>query len=185
LLPVPPDLFPTGRNYPAAWNLYDAAAWGVDGLPQPLLDGALQFQRSLAGHNLPVEQVMIAGCNIPTFTVANRTNGPDGKPQFTFPTAASGPDAGDGTVPLWSSTSDPALKVYYVQCVHRDLPNNDDVIAAVQRLILTDSCDLPTRIPAPQPSGILGEVVEDLEGLKNRILGGTAGQDDLSKLSII
>jgi hypothetical protein len=185
LLPVPSDLFPAGRSYPAPWNLYDASTWGIDGLPQANLDGALQFQRSLAGHAQPVEQIMIAGCNIPTITVANRVPGPDGKPQFVFPTALSGPDSGDGTVPLWSSTSDPALKVYYVQCVHRDLPNHDDVIAAVQHLILTDTCDLPTAIPAPQPTSIFGEVAVDLEDLKNKILGGTAGPAELGKLSLL
>ena len=185
LLPVPKDLFPSGRTYPVDWDLYDSSAWGVGNLPQNLLAIALQFQRSLAGKTLPVEQVMIAGCNIPTFTVVNRTTGPDGKPAFDFPKALSGLDSGDGTVPLWSSTSDPALKVYYTQCVHRDLPNHDDVIAATLRLLLAGDCDLPTKIPAPQPTTLIGEVVEDINELKNKILGGTADQSDLGKLSLL
>ncbi|HEX7393401.1 MAG TPA: hypothetical protein VF313_00600 [Anaerolineaceae bacterium] len=185
LMPAPPDLFPVNRAFPADWNLFDASAWHVDGLRQDLLDAAQAFHRSLAGQDIQVEQIMVAGCNIPSITVVKRTLGPDGKPQWEFPTAASGKDSGDGTVPLWSSTTDPSLKVYYVQCVHRDLPNHDDVIAGVQRLVLTGQCDLPAALPQADPSSIFEEAAQELEELKNRLIGGTASQSDFSKLSVL
>ncbi len=181
LMPVPPDLFPSGYTYPADWNLYDAQAWKVGGLRQDLLDAGLQYNRYLPGHSAQVEQVMIAGCNIPSTTAANRTVGPDGLLHWDFPKASQGKESGDGTVPLWSSTSDPALKVYYVQCVHRDLPNNDDVIAAVEQLIQSGACALPTALPAPKPGSIFSWL--DIGTLKDRLLSGAAGKDEFSQLS--
>jgi pimeloyl-ACP methyl ester carboxylesterase len=181
LMPVPPDLFPSGYTYPADWDLYDAQAWRVSGLRQDYLDAGLRYNRFLPGHTAQVEQVMIAGCNISSATVANRTIGPDGKLQWDFPKASQGKESGDGTVPLWSSTSDPVLKVYYTQCVHRDLPNKGEVIQAVEQLIQSGACALPTALPAPKPTSILSWL--DIGTLKDRLLNGTAGKDEFSQLS--
>ena len=181
LMPVPPDLFPSGYTYPADWNLYDAQAWQVNGLRQDLLDASLRYNRDLPGHTAQIEQVMLAGCNIPSTTVVNRTAGPNSQLHWDFPKASQGKDSGDGTVPLWSSASDPALKVYYVQCLHRDLPNHDDVIPAVEQLIQSGACALPTALPAPKPTSILSFL--DIGTLKDRLLSGSAGKDEFSQLS--
>ncbi len=181
LVPVPPDLFPSGYTYPAGWDLYNAQAWGISGLRQDYLDASLNYNRYLPGHTAQLEQVMIAGCNIPSITVANRTLGSGGLVQWDFPKASQGKESGDGTVPLWSSTSDPALKVYYVQCVHRELPANSDVIQAVEQLIQAGTCALPTALPAPKPTSILGWL--DFNTLKEKFINGTAGKDEFSQLA--
>jgi hypothetical protein len=55
----------------------------------------------------------------------------------------------------------------------------------MQRLVLTGQCDLPAALPQAEPSSIFEEAAQELEELKNRLIGGTASQSDFSKLSVL
>ena len=186
LLPAPPDQFPAGRAYAANWNLYDAAEWRWDGLRPDYLALAQRFHARLAGADPQVETVQIAGCNMGTTIGVERTFDRDEKPQFRTIQMEEGPDAGDGTVPLWSATL-PKARMYYVQEQHRNLPGNGDVIKAVLALTHSEEPDLPSQIP-PRKAGWFGRGVgapinpEDqaLE-LRRHLADGTATAEDLAQ----
>ena len=186
LLPAPPDLFPAGRAYAANWNLYDAAEWRWDGLRQDYLALAQRFHARLTGADPQVETVQIAGCNLDTTVGVERTFDSNEKPRFEAIHLEEGPDAGDGTVPLWSATL-PKARMFYIQERHRNLPGNGDVIKAVLALTHDDEPDLPSAIP-PRQAGWFGRGVEtpaSLEdqafGLRQRLADGTVTADDLAQ----
>lgn len=151
LLPVPPELFPSGKPYPFNWDLYDAAAWQKEGIRQPLLDAARHFHTVTAQADPQIPLVQIAGCNLSTSNSVTRTPAAGGGLQTQIGRADEGPDSGDGTVPSWSSASCGA-KVYYIQEVHRSLPNNAQVIQAVMDLVESGVCSLPDKFP-PKKEG--------------------------------
>jgi pimeloyl-ACP methyl ester carboxylesterase len=185
LLPAPPALFPSTRPYPANWNLYDANAWQLDGIRQDYLDAGRRFHELLASVTPQVDLVEIAGCNVSTVVEVQRTFGTGEKPRFDLLHMEDGPDAGDGTVPLWSAIL-PGATIYYVQQVHRYLSSHKGVIEATLELIHDGTPNLPTSLP-PRKAGFLGRDTlappeVEAEALRERLESGTAGDEDLSLL---
>jgi hypothetical protein len=192
LLPAPPDLFPSSVRYPANWDLYDAAAWGLEDVRQDYLDAGRRFHQLLADTDPQVQMTQIAGCNMDTLVEVRRELGPDGEPQFEFIRIDEGPDSGDDTVPLWSAEL-PGATVYYIQHSHASLPANRHVIKGTLDLIHDGQTKkLPTDLPPREPGLFAHDVaspadvheVEDVEaeGLRRRLEEGTADAEDLSKL---
>ncbi len=186
LLPAPPDLFPAGRAYAANWDLYDATAWHWAGLRPDYLALAQRFHARLIGADPQVETVQIAGCNLDTTIAVERTFDPDDKPQFKGIHLEEGPDAGDGTVPLWSATL-PKARMFYIQERHRNLPGNGDVIKAVLALTHNDEPNLPSEIP-PRETGWFGRGVETPTSLdeqafelRQHLADGTATAEELTQ----
>ena len=68
LLPPPPEFFPSGRRYPADWDMYDARAWGLEGIRQDRLDAARHLYAALADSDPQLPCAQIAGCNHQTLT---------------------------------------------------------------------------------------------------------------------
>ncbi len=188
-LPAPPDLFPSGRPYPANWDLYDAAAWRIEGVRQDYLDAGRRFHELLAGADPQVEVIQIVGCNLEKVGDLRRAVGLDERLELELIRKEEGPDAGDGTVPLWSAVL-PAATTFYVQQVHRYLPAHKQVIQATLDLIHGGAPDLPTGLP-PRDPGLLGHlfgretltpVDVEAERLGQRLEAGTATEEDLSLL---
>lgn len=191
LLPAPPGLFPSTRPYPANWDLYDAAAWRLEGIRQDYLNAGRQLHELLASSDPQVDIIEIAGCHVDTVVEVRRNFGPDEKPQYELIRQHEGPDAGDGTVPLWSAIL-PSATVYYIQQVHRYLPKNNQVIEATLDLIHDGTPNLPTKLP-PRGTGLLGQLLGrdmlapvdvEAERLRARLEEGTADGEDLYLLSL-
>jgi pimeloyl-ACP methyl ester carboxylesterase len=186
LVPAPPDLFPSHRPYPANWDLYHAGEWHLEGLRQDYLNSGAAFHKLLAESDPQVQLTQIAGCNLSTIVEMKRSTGTGGKPVFNTVGKETGPDAGDGTVPLWSALL-PGATMYYVEEVHRDLPKNKQIIRATLDLIHGRKPDLLTSIPTRR------EVVErevappevDADALRERIEAGTATEQDLQQLFFV
>jgi pimeloyl-ACP methyl ester carboxylesterase len=187
LLPPPPELWPFPRPYPADWDLYDAAAWRVDGLRQDYLDAAQRFYELLAAADPQVELIEIAGCQVDTAVDVQRSLGPDGTARYEFTHVEEGPDSGDGTVPLWSALL-PGADVYYVQHVHRYLPKKRQVIDATLELIHRGAPDLPSELPPRQAGVFRRELLVDADAeaqrLRARLEDGTANEEELSVLRL-
>jgi pimeloyl-ACP methyl ester carboxylesterase len=185
LLPAPPSLFPSHRPYPANWDLYDARAWQLEGLRQDYLDLGRRFHEMLAGADPQIDTIEIAGCNGDTIVAVDYTSDDDGQRQLELVRKAEGPDAGDGTVPLWSAVL-PSATIYYIQEVHRNLSKNKRVIEATLELIHGGVPDLPTVIPPPDDGWLFfapEEPVEvEAERLRQHLEEGTATADELSQL---
>ena len=184
LLPAPKDTLPSGVEYPAGWDLYDASAWQVEGLRQEYLDMAKSFHQFLAKQDDQVELVQIAGCNITTSTTASIID-QGGKRKLDLTSFEEGSQSGDGTVPGCSGFYAKA-QVYYIQEVHRNLPGNMNVIQAVQDLIQGGSCDLNKRIPK-RKTGIFARApiaspTAQAAVLEEKIRTGSFNDDDLSTL---
>jgi pimeloyl-ACP methyl ester carboxylesterase len=185
ILPAPPALFPAQRSHPANWDLYDAAAWHLEGIRQDYLNLARQFHELLAGAGASVPLVEIAGCNGDTLVEIRRRFGHDEKPEYEMIRNDRGTDAGDATVPLWSAVL-PGASMYYVEEVHRYLPRNKQVIEATLELIHGGAPDLPTKLPPAAKE--LAPVVElepvdvAAERLRQRLEQGTATEEDLAQL---
>ncbi len=185
LLPSPPDLFPSGRPYPADWDLYDVAAWRLEGVRQDYLDAGRRFHELLTNVDPQVQITQIAGCNLDTLVEVRREFGPDDRPQMELIRTDEGSDSGDGTVPLWSAIL-PGATQYYIQHSHRGLPSNRQVIQATLDLIHGAIPDLPTDLPPRRPGlfrrGTLAPADVEAEGLRQRLEAGTASAEDLSQL---
>ncbi|MGD8398207.1 MAG: hypothetical protein PVG11_05070 [Anaerolineae bacterium] len=184
ILPAPPDLFPDTRLYPADWDLYDAAAWRLAGIRQDYLELGRRFHQLLAGADPQVEIVQIAGCNLDTMVEVRRAFVDDERLELRPVWMGEGPDAGDGTVPLWSALL-PGAQVYYVQEKHRNLSKNGDVIDATLALIHDGTPDLPDELP-PRRSGLFRAAPQPVEAeaasLRQRLEAGQAREEDLEKL---
>jgi hypothetical protein len=183
LVPAPRDLFPPHRPYAANLDLYNASVWELDGLRQDYLNAGAAFQKLLVQSDPQVPITQIAGCNLNTIVDMQRSFGPDGKPVFDAIWKEEGPDAGDGTVPLWSSVL-PRANMYYVEEVHRDLPKNKQIIRATLDLIHGRAPDLPAIIPARRAIADrdLAPPEADVDGLRERIETGTVTEKDLQQL---
>ncbi len=185
LLPAPPDLFPSGRPYPANWDVYDATAWHLEGIRADYLAAGRRFHELLAGADPQVPMTEIAGCHLPTVVEVQRALGPDNSPHSEFVRTAEGSDSGDGTVPLWSALL-PRATIYYIQHRHRDLPSNNKVIQATMELIHGGTPDLPTQLPPRKPGlfrrGVLAPPEVEAERLRACLQDGTASDEDLSRL---
>jgi pimeloyl-ACP methyl ester carboxylesterase len=188
LLPVPPDFFPSGRAYPANFDLYDAAAWGEPRIQQKYLDAAREFHRQLSQSDPQIRQVMIAGCHVETLVTAELDGQAGAARRLAGKVSEEGEDSGDGTVPLWSVRL-PAVEIYYIQEAHRKLPGSGPVIRATLDLILDGACSLPRTLPARRafPFGIAAPVPFDVqaEDLRVKIETGSASQADLDKLFFV
>jgi len=185
LLPAPPDLFPAHRPYPANWDLYDANAWGLEGLRQDYLDAGQAFYRLLAGADPQVSLIQVAGCNMDTIVEVQRRTEPDGKSTYKVIRTKEGHDAGDATVPLWSAVL-PGAAIYYAEEKHRQLPQNRKVIQATLDLIHGGIPDLPTDLPPYSESVFALAQPESAdvtaETLRQHIQEGTATGQELSQL---
>ncbi len=184
-LPAPPELFPSERDYPVNWDIYDADSWQVKGIRQDLLDGGRRFHELLASVSPQIEIIEIAGCHLETVVDFTRTFDSEERPQYEANRVDEGPDSGDATVPLWSAVL-PGARIFYAQEVHRDLPKRKLIIEATLELIHDGTSNLPTEVP-PRKSGIFGRdvltpVEVQAEELKRRIESGTANAEDLSNL---
>jgi hypothetical protein len=169
-----------------SFNLYDASNWQMTEIQQKYLDGARQLHALLGAAESKVPVSIIAGCHVETLVRVDHQPSEQSL-GLQFGREAEGPDSGDGTVPLWSARL-PGADVYYIQEVHRNLPNNGKVIQATQDLINTGHCDLPTSLPAPRgfsfdavPGGPVPFDVQ-AEDLRTKIETGTASDEDLDKL---
>ncbi|GAP13716.1 lecithin:cholesterol acyltransferase [Longilinea arvoryzae] len=184
LLPAPPEFFPDGRSYPVNFDLYRAAEWRIDEIQQKYLDAARGLHKALAGSEPQIPIHVIAGANIDTLVAVELQFNND-VPRLQPLRQASGPDSGDGTVPLWSAVL-PGATTYYTQVIHRELPGTNSVIRAALDLIRTGACDLPETLPAPRPFPF--EVTPpaspelQAEALRGKIEDGTAGDSDLQKM---
>jgi len=185
LLPAPPDLFLPSRPYPVNWDLYDAAAWRLEGIRQDYLDSARRFHELLASAYPQVEISEIAGCHVDTIVEVQRSFDPNEQPQFELIRMREGPDSGDGTIPLWSAAA-PGAEVYYIQQVHRSLPANKRVIAATLELMHGGQPALPTDLPPPRGGmfrrAAVAPVDIEADRLRACLEEGTASAEDLSLL---
>lgn len=191
LLPAPPEFFPTGQQYPADWNLYNARSWRVDGIRQDLLDGTYSLYRALRDSDPQVPQTMLAGCNLETLIRVRADWSDEANPRLVDERTVTGEDAGDGTVPLWSARL-PGADVFYVQEKHSSLPAGREVIRAVLNLLRGGEPGLPSALPEPR-RGIAGisfeapgeaaplEYVPPAE-LREKIRAGVADKNDLQQL---
>lgn len=200
LLPAPPEFFPKAEAYPANWNLYDAKSWQIPAISQAYLDNTYNLHSTLAFADPQLPIVQIAGCNLDTLVGVTGDFTAQAALRMLPQRVKEGPNAGDGTVPLWSARL-PGANMVYVQEKHGNLPNNSEVLQAVQALIRGEGCQLPSEIPAPRTT-ILG-ISFDAQGvnadagqmaeqpvvpalsaadLAARIRSGTASHDDLKKL---
>ncbi len=184
LLPAPRSLFPSHRDYPANWDVYDAAAWGIPGLRQEYLDGGRSFHELLAGADPQVPLIEIAGCHEGTIVDVVRTQDPGKEPSYRPVRTEQGPDSGDGTVPLWSAEL-PGAVVYYLQESHRGLAKNGKAIGATIELVQGGFPDLPTELPERR-GGLFRAAEEpvDLEAerLRRHLEAGTATEEELARL---
>lgn len=188
LLPAPPELFPSSRPYPANWDLYDAAAWRLEGIRQEYLDLGRQLHELLASVDPQVELIEIAGCHVDTVVEVQRSFDSDERPEYNVIRTEEGPDSGDATIPLWSAVL-PHAAVYYIQQIHRYLPKNKQVIEATLALIRGETPDLPTELP-PRDTGFLGGLFDrdltppdvEAEQLQQRIEAGNVSEEDLFQL---
>jgi pimeloyl-ACP methyl ester carboxylesterase len=184
-LPAPPELFPSERDYPVNWDIYDAASWQIKGIRQDLLDGGRRFHELLAAVQPQVEIIEIAGCHLETVVDLTRTFDSDERPQYEANRVDEGPDSGDATVPLWSAVL-PGAKIFYAQEVHRDLPKRKPIIEATLELIHGGAPELPTYLPEPKDGifgrGALEPVEVQAEQLRRNIEAGTANAEDLANL---
>ena len=136
MLPAPPEAYPSHAPFAYPFdrqrNLYDYAAYGIDGLNQAHLQAAREFYRSTKPDQaLPVPATVIAGYDLPT-TVSITINRDQATNSFSF--AASGD--GDGTVTLASVTALPGATCYYGRGLkHGDLPLYGAVRDAVGELV--------------------------------------------------
>ena len=185
LLPPPRELFPAGRDYPCAFDLYDAAAWQKPGIRQNGLNRGKALHRLLAESLPPKMPIMqIAGYDVPT-PVALR-----GTPGAMGPVIEShGPDSGDGHVPLWSATLEGA-EMYYVRLSHDMLQRDRRVIQAVVNLANGDEAGLPQQLePGLGPVAGTRLPIFNMEAeakrLRAAIEQGSATGDDLQKLFLV
>lgn len=190
LLPAPPEFFPSGRPYPADWNLYDAPSWRIDGIRQNFLDGAYALQRALAESDPQVRQIMFAGCNRETVIRVRSNFSDESNPRLVDQRIREGEDAGDGTVPLWSALL-PRAETFYVYDKHGDMPAGREIIQAVLGLLRGGVPDLPTALPEPRRTiaGIAFDAAVEpaLEytptaELREKINAGAATRNDLKQL---
>lgn len=187
ILPAPPEHFPAGRAYPADWDLYDAAEWRWAGIRPEYLAGGRAFYAALAASDPQVETVQIAGCHLDTTVDIRRVFDAHERVRFEVLRRETGPDSGDGTVPLWSAVL-PKARMYYIQEKHRDLPANRDVIAGTMALIHDGAPDLAETLPE-RKTGFFGRDVQgvadldaEAEALRQRLAQGTATEQDLAQL---
>lgn len=185
LLPAPPDLFPSGRPYPANFDVYDARQWRLDGVRQDYLDASRRFHELLADFDHPVEIIQIAGCHMETKTDVALNIDARERPSLEVSTQSEGPDSGDATVPLYSARL-PGATMYYIQEIHRYLPRNDQVIQATLDLIYGRTPSLPTQLPRPK-SGFLdhfravGDPEDEAERLRQRLADGVVTEQDMEQ----
>jgi pimeloyl-ACP methyl ester carboxylesterase len=184
LLPPPPDLFPSGTDYVANWNVYDAREWSIDGIRQDYLDGTRALYQLLARSDPQIPQVQIAGCNLRTLfnlefdfgaldTLA-RAARKIFTPNLVF--YDEGETSGDGTVPLWSARQK-GIETFYIREEHVPLAKNGEVIKAVNCLIRGDPCPLPKTIPAARQILGIHYGVEGGENSKGLETAGPEGMD--------
>ncbi len=186
LVPAPrDDLFPSQGVHPANWDLYDAAAWQLEGIRQDYLDAGRKFHQLLAGSDPQVPITQIAGCNQETTVGVRRQTAPDEKPTYQLIRKEEGPHGGDGTVPHWSAVL-PGATMYYVEEIHRHLPRNKKVIQATLDLILGQTPGLATELPphraAPRTARAPQPVEAEAERLRVHLQDGTATEEQLSQL---
>lgn len=185
LLPAPPEFLPSGRAYPVDWEVYNAAAWQLPSISQDLLNSTHALHLELAHSDPQIPLTMIAGCNLSTVVQVGFNAGGGAAPALLPVKVSEGANSGDTTVPLWSSLL-PGAQTYYIQEKHTNLPNNNDVIAAVQALLQGGAPKLPETLPPPR--NILGisfdapAVPPTPEELAQKIRAGTAGKNDLDAL---
>jgi hypothetical protein len=185
LLPAPEEFFPTGRDYPVQWDLYNAKSWQIPAIQQKHLDSARRFYGSLSKSDPQVPIVEIAGCHMET--LVGMQGGLDSQQKVVLKPqrVEEGENSGDGTVPLWSARL-PGADLFYIQEKHADLPNNRQVIQAALDLVNDGQPDLPTVLPEPKTSflGLSFEAPGDdsAADLGDKIRAGTATQEDLKKL---
>lgn len=184
LLPAPPELLPAGLDAPADWDLYDASAWGIQGIRQNHLDGARKFHAALAASDPQVPLIQIAGCNIDTMTRVRRVR-EGGKSRLEPTNFDEGKDSGDGTVPGWSGSYNKA-DVFYIQEVHRDLPGNKAVIQAVKSLVVDGTCELNKRIPKKKTGLFRRDTILSVDThaavLEEKIRSGAVNENDLTSM---
>lgn len=185
LLPAPPDLFPSGRPYPANFDIYDARQWRLEGVRQDYLDASRRFHELLADFDHPVEIIQIAGCHLETKTDVALGMDARERPTLEVITQSEGPDSGDATVPLYSARL-PGAQMYYIQEVHRYLPRNDQVIQATIDLIYGRRPDLPTELPRPKGGFLdhfraVGDPETEAERLRQRLAAGVATEQDMEQ----
>jgi len=185
LLPPPAELYRGHRPYPLNWDPYDATAWGLEGIRQDYLDDARQLYERLAATDVQVEVVQITGCHRPTVTDVWRAEDDSaGQPSFTRTTVDSGPDSGDGMVPLYSTCVE-GLPAYYVEEAHPQLPANAAVIDAVLALVQGGEPSLPRELP--EPTGLRSRfasvpLVQQVAEIRHRIESGEFRREDLFKI---
>lgn len=183
VLPAPRELFPPQFNYPVSFDLYDARAWPVPGIPQHHLDTGYALHRLLAGVQPPVPVYQIAGCNLPTNIALNLQDG-----RLIPAVGSRGQDSGDGTVALWSAQLLAGPNYYASKVKHLKLPAEDSVMTAILALARGDNPDLPTTVPvvrsrsaAAPPTPPIDPDVE-AERLRAAIEAGTLSLDDVQSL---
>jgi pimeloyl-ACP methyl ester carboxylesterase len=140
IMPAPRELFQAPVAYPVDgdWDLYRAKSWRIEGIRQRHLNAGARFHALLAGPAAQVPLIEIAGCNHKTAVALKRTTGPSGEPDYDVHYEDEGPNAGDDTVPLWS-TLPPGGTRYVVEAKHGELPHNKEVLCALLRLINGDA----------------------------------------------
>jgi pimeloyl-ACP methyl ester carboxylesterase len=184
LLPAPAEFFPSGKEYPIAFDLYDARSWQMQNIQQKYLDSARNLYQVLANADPQLPVYVIAGAHIETMVSARLAFEKD-IPHLEMTSVDRGENSGDGTVALWSAEL-PGATTFYVQAVHRALPGNRKIIRATIDLIQNGSCDLPETLPPPKL--ISFEAQENLppvvqaEVLQSKIAAGTANEADLQSL---
>jgi pimeloyl-ACP methyl ester carboxylesterase len=155
-LPGALQMLPSPLVMPSMARLYQSATWRGR-VPQGLLDRARRHHDTLADVVDPTRMHYIAGCNRRTHDDVRdwqRLDALDGYGASL---------AGDGTVPHrlgFLEHDGTRIPTWFVQEDHGKLPNNEKVIAATQRLLIDDRCDL-----SKTPEGARG-LVQDRAGAR-------------------
>ena len=187
LLPAPPELFPGARPYPVNWDLYQANDWPIGGLRQEYLDHARSGFEVLQLIDPQVERHAIAGCNHRTLTdlwCAMEETDSDPVPHYTPVHQEAGEDAGDDTVPLWS-TRCKGVDTYYVEEHHQFLCSNDETMAAVIELLHEGVPALPEEPPPPRRLAKrlrLTPLAQQAAQLRDRLISGEFSREDVQRL---
>lgn len=184
------DMLPDPDIFPGAALLYQRASWPADRAPAQLwLDQSRGLKRLLSSSPL-----------LPTsHLIVSPGHGTVGDVQIAAGKLQPGPRniPGDGTVPTRSAAGSlPGLQVYQAQFPHAQLPREDGVIQAIEDLLKTGKCRLPTLSPqaiadvspiaeesiAPQAAGPEESIGQEAVILREQLRAGLLTQQDADYL---
>ncbi len=144
------QMLPALGRLPGLDPLYRASTYTRIPVSQPLIDGALHFQRELAAAVDPSRMIYVAGYNRPTASGLAELNQLGSNAGYVFT------NLGDGTVPhnLGLLGGVPA---FFVDCDHQGLPQFPEVLGKMDEFLSTGIRQNEAKPPSAAPAGALPE----------------------------